>query len=196
VTYIIYTDDVKYLLDDAKVIKNNDPKFGDIGAYHQISVSSDRVTIFQGRRHLILPSFIDESKIYHTVHTFEPSFMRQWIESHPSYSSLLLEIESKIAAKMPEYADTIKTVNAGHEMYPHNMYSMPGVLFQKYRSWLDWALHLVDLPDKDKVGSLLAERLFTIWMKHNEDKYPHECVKACCYDKVTGECINDTDGVA
>lgn len=194
--YIIQTDGVRYLHGDAKVIHNNDPKLGDIGAYHNIPVSSDRVTIFQGRRHLILPSYIDESKIYHTVHTFEPSFMRQWIESHPSYSSLLLEIESMIAAKMPEYTETIKTVNAGHEIYPHNMYSMPSAIFIKYRNWLEWALQLIELPDKDKVGSLLAERLFTIWMKHNEDKYPHECVKACCYDKVTGECINDTDGVA
>lgn len=194
-TYIIYTDDVKYLLDEAKCIKNNDPKLGDIGAYHNIPATSDRVTIFQGRRHLILPEKIDEAKIYHAYHIAEESFMKQWVTSHPKYETLLLEVESKIVEKMPEYEETIKEVNAGREIYPHNMYSMPGALFQKYRAWLDWALNLVELPDKDKVGSLLAERLFTIWMIHNEGKYPHVACRAACYDKVTGKLLNETDGL-
>lgn len=195
-TYIIYTDDVKYLLGDATCIKNNDPKYGDIGAYHRIPVNSDRVTIFQGRRHLILPEKLDDAKIYHAYHVSDESFMKQWCVSHPKYESLLLEVETKIVEKMPEYEETIKDVNAGHEIYPHNMYSMPGAVFNKYRAWLDWALHLIDLPEEDKVGSLLAERLFTIWMIHHEGEYPHVAVRAKCYDKKTGECINDSDGLA
>lgn len=192
-TYIIYTDDVKYLLDEAKCIKNFDTKLGDIGAYSKIPLEGDRITIYQGRRRLERNTGAD---IVHAKCICKPNVMKQWMEAHPEYSSLLLEVEQRIADKMPEYADTIREVNSGTELYPHNIYSMPVKAFEEYRNWLLWALTLVYLPDKDKVGSLLAERLFTIWMKHNEKKYTHESVNTWLYDKVTGKLINTSDGVA
>lgn len=197
-TYIIYTDDVKYLLDEAKCIKNNDPKLGDIGAYSKIPLEElTHVTIYQGRRRL--EPYRNAIPYMHIVHAkciCKPNVLKQWMEAHPQYSSLLLEVEQRIVDKMPEYADTIREVNSGTELYPHNIYSMPSEAFEEYRNWLLWALSLVNLPDKDKVGSLLAERLFTIWMKHNEKKYTHESVNTWLYDKVTGKLINTTDGVA
>jgi hypothetical protein len=192
--YIIHTDGVRYLYGDAKVIHNNDTTYGDIGAYHRIPVTTDRITIFQGRRHLNLPEIsASDDKIYHTVHNTATDFFTQWCNCHPKYKDLLLKVEQRIVEKMPEYASTIRDVNEGNEIYPHNMYSMPGALFRKYAAWLDWALHLIELPHQDKVGSLLAERLFTIWLKHHN--YPHVAVTATCYDKVTGEVINTTDGI-
>ena len=192
--YIIQTDGVHYLYGSARVIHNDDTTYGDIGAYSKIP-ESERVTIFQGRRHLNLPHELDKNTIYHTVHHTEDPVIVQWSKCHPKYKGLLLEIEQRIIDKMPYYEDAIIEVNNNKEIYPHNMYSMPGKLFIEYRNWLTWALHLVDLPHEDKVGSLLAERLFTIWMKQHED-YPHEFVTATCYDKNTGEILNQKDGVA
>lgn len=222
--YTIYRKDpseIKYILPDGfKAIQNTSKMsdvFGDTYLYPAILNDAktngyEMVGIYQARRHLshkdtdaILTedSITDKDSVYHTwywiggMNDFGTN-LGLWVNSHPQYRNLLFEACDVVCRKFPEYRQTVNNMQWSNLLFVHNMFIMPTHDFELYVNWLQTIFAELNLPldATDKPASLLAERLFTIYVMHNyPDKY-QKYVSATCYDKETGKIKPCYNGVA
>ena len=195
----------KYKTDDDNkftAVLNDQPGnliLGEVAAYDKIIAEAklmgyDFIELAQKRRHLDMPKFPNTDKIWHTWFYCKCDNLELWREMHPQASELLLAACQIICQKYPEYSHAVNVHLRSNLIFPHSMFAMSLDKFERYNNWLHSIFCRLELPPEPaKVGSLLAERLFTIWVLHNYGFKDHEFVTASAYDKVTGqkvECIN------
>lgn len=222
--YVIYRNDpseIKYELKDGmKAIQNRNIMsaiYGDTYLYPDILRDAkangyDTVGIYQARRHLshkdtdaILTedSITDKDSVYHSwywiggLNDFGTN-LGLWVNSHPQYRNLLFEACDIVCRKFPEYRQTVSNMQWSNLLFVHNMFIMPTHDFELYVNWLQTIFAELNLPmdASDKPASLLAERLFTIYVMHNYPEKYQKYVSATCYDKETGEIKPCYNGVA
>ena len=167
--------------------------------------NEEMLGIYQSRRHLtsndeVLTEDVitAKDKVYHTMYKINGSNANLWFASHPQDKYTLIELFNRIGDKMPEIRGALDMTLQSNIIYPHNMWIMPIDLAEKYINFEEWALNLMDLSRRptEKIGSLLAERLFTAWCNINVPQKDHVITNATAYDKVAGTVINRVDGVA
>lgn len=167
----------------------------------------DMVGIYQARRHLshkdtdaILTedSITDKESVYHTWYWINGTNNELWFNSHPEIPNLLMEACDVIFRKFPEYRYAVEGMLNGNLLFVHNMFIMPTQDFELYVNWLDTVFSEMNLPmgRTDKPCSLLAERLFTVYVLHNYSMKNQKFVGGTCYDKITGEIKPCYNGVA
>lgn len=205
--YTIYKDhldEIKYK-PIGKTIKNVSEKsylLGETAMWRFIledakQTDEKTVGIFQARRMLCGPAEIHPDKIYHTSYYVNGNNIGLWQVSHPTAANSLIEACNVIVALYPEYVDTVNMVLRGNILFPHNMWIMPIERFEEYINFYESVITNMKLPaDPPKIGSLLSERLFTIWSLHNIPLKDHVFLSAIAFDKNTGDVINNVDAVA
>lgn len=199
------TNDYTAILNDSPY----NPVLGEIAAYDKILAEAklmdyDVIGTAQKRRHLVLPTFtktdqivVDPTKIYHTFYHVNGTNAGLWRNSHSEAADLFDNACEFIIRKWPEYYTAVNYVWSGNILFPHNMFIMSRDNFERYSQWLLSVLGSLNLPpEPSKVGSLLAERLFTIWVFQNFPFKDQVFVQAKAYDKVTGAELAGENGVA
>jgi hypothetical protein len=198
------TNDYTAILNDAP----DSPYLGEIAAYDKILAEAklmdyDIIGMAQKRRQLVLPTFtktdhvvVDPNKIYHTSYWVNGTNNGLWKNSHPQAADLFDKACEFIINKWPEYYTAVNFVWQGNILFPHNLFVMSRDKFERYSQWLQVVLRSLPLPpEPSKVGSLLAERLFTIWVFQNFPFKDQVVVRCCAYDKKTGNLLDDVHGV-
>ena len=196
---------------DFTAVMNDSPMgdvLGEIAVYDKILAEAklmcyDVIGTAQIRRHLVLPSFtksnaivVDPNKIYHTWFWTNGTNAELWRRCHPQAAGLFEAACQVIVNKWPEYKNAVETVFGTNLLFPHNMWVMSRDKFERYSQWLMFVLGSLNLPpEPSKVGSLLAERLFTIWVFQNFPFKDQVVVRCCAYDKKTGNLLDDVHGV-
>lgn len=139
-----------------------------------------------------------KDKVYHTMYRINGTNLNLWYASHPLDKYTLVEVFNRAADKMPQYRHAFDACLESNIIYPHNMWIMPTELAEKYIDFEDWALNLMDLSLKQtpKIGSLLAERLYTAWCNLNIPQKDQIFTDAFAFDKQNGAVINRVNGVA
>lgn len=199
------TNDYTAILNDAP----DSPYLGEIAAYDKILAEAklmdyDVIGMAQKRRHLVLPTLtktdqiiVDPNRVYHTFYHVNGTNAGLWRNSHPQAADLFDKACEFIIRKWPEYFTAVNYVWSGNMLFPHNMWVMSRDNFERYSQWLQVVLRSLPLPpEPSKVGSLLAERLFTIWVFQNFPFKDQVFVQAKAYDKVTGAELAGENGVA
>jgi hypothetical protein len=199
------TNDYTAVLNDSPY----SPVLGEIAAYDKILAEAkqmdyDVIGTAQKRRHLVLPTFtktdqivVDPDRVYHTFYHVNGTNAGLWRNSHPEAADLFDNACEFIIRKWPEYYTAVNYVWTGNILFPHNMFVMSRDNFERYSQWLLSILGALNLPPTpSKVGSLLAERLFTIWVFQNFPFKDQAFVQAKAYDKVTGAELAGENGVA
>ena len=199
------TNDYTAILNDSPY----SPVLGEIAAYDKILAEAklmdyDVIGTAQKRRHLVLPTLtktddiiVDPNKVYHTFYHVNGTNTGLWRNSHPEAADLFDNACEFIIRKWPEYYTAVNYVWSGNMLFPHNMWVMSRDNFERYSQWLLSILGSLNLPpEPSKVGSLLAERLFTIWVFQNFPFKDQVFVQAKAYDKVTGAELAGENGVA
>lgn len=208
--------DIKYDLPNVIKVKNvttNAEMYGDISTYDCILKHAKKnkhsiVGIYQARRCLTLNSTpldfktvisIDPNKIYHTTFfSLDKSNIALWEASHPSIKDALYNTMMITMNTYPEYINSIELFTASNVLFPHNMFIMPIIEFEKYLTWLKTILNKVNIDSNcgvPKPYSLLAERLFTVWCIHNYMPKDQIFTTANVYDKVTGKVKDSFNGI-
>ena len=185
--------------------------YGDTATYIDIlqkakKEKAEMVGIYQARRYLSQASMpitengiTAKNKIYHTAYIIRGNNDGLFYNSHPTIRLALRELLEKLCEKQPEYRNTCTLFLNSNVLYPHNMFIMPTKKFEEYSKWLQETLNLIKLPENcglDKPYSLLAERLFTVWVMHNFAQKDQILTEATALHKVYGHKINVIDGVA
>ena len=174
---------------------------GEVACYDKIIneaklMGYDFIETAQVRRHLDMPEYPNTDKVYHTWYYLLDDNVNFWYGMHGN--DLLEKAAKVIVTKYPEYAEATRFVFTNNLIFPHNMFAMSLERFEQYNNWLRSILCMLDIPlDPPKCGSLLAERLFTIWCIHNFAMKDQAWVTAKVYNKNTGKLIeNAINGVA
>lgn len=197
---------------DYTAVMNDSPMgdvLGEIAVYDKILgeaklMGYDVIGTAQIRRHLDLPTLsktndivVDPNKVYHTWFWTNGTNAELWRRCHPQAAGLFEAACQVIVNKWPEYKNAVETVYGTNLLFPHNMWVMTRDKFERYSQWLMFVLGSLNLPpEPSKVGSLLAERLFTIWVMQNFAMKDQVWVTAKAYDKVTGKELDGMNGVA
>ncbi len=107
---------------------------------------------------------------------FEYSVLEQYTRRHKKEDVILTR--EILKEKYPEYLEAFDAIFNGNEMYSFNMFIFPWHLFDSYMNWLFTILFElekrsdINLADKyqKRVCAFMAERLQTVWIKHNNLK--------------------------
>lgn len=206
-TYINQNDPyLKYQSDNTYTGVFNDcpgmEVLGEVAAYDKILAEAklmgyDPICTAQKRRHLVMPQYIDPDKVYHSWFYVRGNNLSLWEQMHPQAKDLLMNACIVLLQKYPQYKDAVNFVLTSNIIFPHNMFCMNRERFEQYNNWLRSIFCRLNLPPEPaKVGSLLAERLFTIWVFHNFGIKDTVWVPAKAYDKITGKELECLNGVA
>ena len=218
--YQIYVDDneLKYSDPSFTKIKNtaeNRDLYGEIAQYQNILDDAKKnnyknIGIYQARRHLsykedkplleanIPEKLFEEYKVFHTYYFVNGSNYLLWINSHRMVAALLESTVNLVCKLYPDYSRTCEIFLNGNLLFPHNMFIMSTVEFEKYYNWLMTIFRHIQFADTGKIQkpySLLAERLFTIWCLQNYSNKEQVFINAVAYDKNDGRMIDNVHAV-
>ena len=202
--FLIHRNDVIYP-NNAVTFFNDKPEIGMIAKFRDVlsfakEFKYDVIEIMQARRHLMYK--INDGVPYptnliiHALHHSEENMADQWNTCYPEQKDLLLKVEQFMLAKYPEMQSVTRWFNTHKVIFPHNICVISVPFFERYVNWLESVLEVSDIPKKDKMSDLLAERLWTIWCIFEQNKGAKLIsANTKCYDKVTGKVISTTDGL-
>ena len=175
---------------------------GEIATYDKIIAEAklmgyDFIELAQKRRHLNMPDYPDADKVYHTFFYVNGDNIALWRHMHKTAADFLEYAAGVLVRKYTEYAEATRFVLTNNIIFPHNMFAMSLDKFERYNAWLQSILSNLEFPsDPPKIASLLAERLFTIYVFHNFGIKDTVWVTANAYNKYTGEKLQCVNGVA
>lgn len=202
--FLIHRNDVRYP-NDAITFFNDKPEIGMIAKFRDVlsfakEFKYNVIEIMQARRHLMYKINADvpypASLIIHALHQSEENMADQWNTCYPDQKDLLLKVEQSMLAKYPEMQSVTRWFNTHKVIFPHNICVISVPFFEMYVNWLESVLEISDIPKKDKMSDLIAERLWTIWCIYQQNKGARLIsANTKCYDKETGKVISTTDGL-
>jgi lipoate-protein ligase A len=118
-------------------------------------------------------------------------------------------LEQAVKELYPEYSNSFDIVMNGHKFYGYNMFISKKKIFSEYMKWLFTILSYVekrivisDDPYQARVFGFMAERLFTLYVYHNNLRvyelpivYLDENVKKLTWQRKSGHTMLANIGV-